>query len=794
MAGYGVGVYGTEVYGAAGVTYTSRYQWLLMVEWGGVETDESSRLIGVSVDRGGGKYTNGSGDGLADIGPGQLTIMLDNTDRRFDPRNTGSALYPNVTNLTAIHLLINDTVGNTQQPVFAGTIDDIRPAGGLDKTVTITASDDLELLRQQTATTPLTFNTTASAAIQAVAEIVGISDGIYQTSSHPLTVFAVENSNALQVITDLTEASLGQLFCDRRGKLRYYSLSYTGMSTHNINEDNVDKTITQSQPWDERYPSVHIYANRWARTASKVLWDYGKALGIASGATVTVRAEWSNIASVGALVYSKNPYISAPGVLTDAIAAYVSNVTAKSCDITVTNNSPWAQATKLTIKGVEYVTGLIFSDRRFQPGQKISGRLATETSTKQLYTATDTTLAIKRRNKFVLDSEYVQDGNFASAYVTLLKDHLKNGLSTVTITFESAASFAQQFGIELYDLVELDFQTLGIDGDDYYLGAIQHDWRAPEVGKVRTIMTLVQLLKSTATITPEPITDIPEEIVDPPVDGGLPPDTGGGTLCPADAPANGPYNLLAYGPNLIYNYGALNAGTYNLPCTIRNNVHTYRTTVTIAYKTEATSDNGLTWNPTAQSALTIRAGNLIATPIGNNTVRFEIPSNTVVSGITVEMPTGSAGVFLPGNIPIVSGSVAGTNEGGDVISGLEVGKIYNVDITSGPFVFGPAPNLSWAYQMYFGGSWESMGGLYPTDPTPNYFPPTSGTILSYDNLGTYNRVYFAATAAVSLRCSDNPGAFYDNGGALGYRISQALVYGTIRVTITSLTISNICPV
>jgi hypothetical protein len=785
--GYGFGVYGTEKYGDAGITYTSRYQWLLMIDWAGVETDESARLIGVSVDRGQGQYTNGSGDGLADIRPGVLSIELDNYDRRYDPRNTSSALYPNVTNLTTIRLYVNDTVGGTQQPVFSGTIDDIRPTGGLDKYVTITATDDLELLRQQTATTPLAFNTTASAAVQSVAEIVGISGGSYQTSAHPLTVFAVENSNALQVITDLAEASLAQMFCDRTGKLRYYSLSYTGMSTHNINEDNVDKTIIQSQPWDERYPSVHVYANRWARTAAKVLWDYGKALGVPAGSTVTVRAEWSNIGSVGQLVYSKNQYISSPGVLTNALSAYVSNVTARSCDITVTNVSPWAQATKLTIKGTEYVTGLIFSDRRYQPGQKISGRLATETSTKQLYTATDTALPTKRRNKFVLDSEYVQDGNFASAYATLLKDHLKSGLSTVTITFESAASFAQQFGIELYDLVELDFQTLGIDGDDYYLGAIRHEWRAPDVGAVRTTMTLVQLLKSATTITPEPIIDIPEELVDPPPDGGLPPETGGGAECLADAPANGPYNLLAYGPNVLYNYGANNVGTYSLPVQIRNNVHTNRTVVSIAYKTEATTDNGLTWQTTAQSAITIKAGGVAATDIGGGQWRFEIPSNLVVPSITVEIPTGTPTYTMTD--VLATGNVNGDDPVGAALTFTE-NDYYSIEAVDGPW-YTPAPSYpAYKFALSIGGVGYGAIGYNPYVGFQNTY---SAPIFDSFNLdGLHGRFYFQANGTA--------GAFYvpdnnysDNSGTLGYLLRKLEVTGNIRVTITRLTISNVCP-
>jgi hypothetical protein len=789
---YDEGVYDTAVYDATGLTYTSRYKWILMIDWGGIETDESERLLGVSVDRGQGKYTNGSGDGLADARAGQLSVILNNEDRRFDPRNSGSALYPNVTNLTPIRLLINNTSDWSQEPIFAGTVDDIRPDSS-SKTVTITATDDMELLRQQTATTPLKFNTTADAAIRSIAEAVGIDGGNYQASTHPLTVFAVENTNALQVITDLAEASLGQVFVDRRGHLRYYSLSYTGMATHSLNEDDVDKSILQSQPWDERYPAVAVYANRWARTSSKVLWDYGKNLAIPSGSSITVRAEWSNIGSIGALVYSKTPYISSPGVMTNALSAYISNVTPKSCDITVTNVSPWAQATKLTLKGQEYITGLIFSDRRYQPGQKISGTLATEASTKELFTAEDTALPAKRRNKFVLDSQYCQDGNYAQAYATLLKNHLKSGLSTVTVTFESAASFAQQFGMELYDLVELDAPTLGIAGDDYYLGAIRHEWQAPEVGKVQTTMTLVQLLKSSVSITPEPIIDIPEEITDPPDSGTLPPDTGGGTDCLSDAPANGPFDLLAHGPNMLYNYDLNRVGTYSLPCTIRNNVHANRTIVEIAYKTESTTDGGFTWHADAQSLINIRAvgsgGDAVATAsdIGGGRWRFEIPINVKAAAIIVEVPAGGGGAYTLGDT-IASGTMDATNDAGIALP-VTVGQYYSIEATGGPW-YTPYPQGAYEFGLMVGGS---PAGIIGHNPYIGYVNTLwSPAFASYNVDGSRGRIYFEATSTDVLFVLPDPD-FSDNTGSLGYLFKSLITSGNSRVTITSLTIRNICP-
>jgi hypothetical protein len=587
MAGIGSAVIGTEVIGAAGDTLTSRYQWVLTIDWGGVSTPESARLLSGNVDRGSSQYTNGSGDGLNDTPPGKLSIVLDNYDKRYDPRNASSPLYPNVTNLTSISLAVNDTTGGTQYPVFAGTIEDIRESGGPDAVVTVSAYDDLETLRQQTATTPLSFNITADAAIQLIATATGISGGIYEASSHPLTVFALENDNALQAATDITEASLGQLFVDRSGRLRYYSLSYSGMATHAIDEDTVDKNIRLSQPWDERYPYAAVYANRWARTASKVLWDYGGAFTIPSGSSRTVRAEWQQIAAVGPLKYSRNPYVSTPGVMTNALSAVISNITARSADITVTNVSPWPQGTKLQLLGIEYMTGITISDRRYQPGAKVKGQTAATVSTKQLYSAEDTTLAAKRRSRFVLDSEYIHDGNYAAAYAVLLKDHLKSGLQTITITFSTPDSMAQQFGIELYDLVEFTAPSLNIDGD-YYLGAVSHQWNEGRPGEVRTEMTLVQLLKSGASITQEPIIDVPELEPDPDQDNNgnpvLPPPVNGGCVYNT-APANGPFAVGIAGQ---FNTLDLNAAVASFPCIIRPPGFTNQT----AYSFRATRPAG----------------------------------------------------------------------------------------------------------------------------------------------------------------------------------------------------------
>lgn len=96
----------------------------------------------------------GRSDEFQEFDPGTATVVLKNTDRRFDPINTSSPYYPNVTPRRAIRISAAVDVSGTitYHEVFFGfvegwpvTISD----GGFNNTVTIEAVDILGLLAQE---------------------------------------------------------------------------------------------------------------------------------------------------------------------------------------------------------------------------------------------------------------------------------------------------------------------------------------------------------------------------------------------------------------------------------------------------------------------------------------------------------------------------------------------------------------------------------------------------------------------------------------------------------------------
>jgi hypothetical protein len=318
---------------------------------------------------------------------------------------------------------------------------------------------------------------------------------------------------------------------------------------------------------------------------------------------------------------------------------------------------------------------------------------------------------------------------------------------------------------------------------------------------VKTTLTLVKLLKSTVSITPEPLQEIPGELQpDPNEDGSgnplLPDPFGDG--CPFDAPANGPFDLLQAGPAVLYNYGPLRTGTYSLPCVIRNNVHTYRTLLNWTAVIETTPDNGRTWYQTSASPTFIvravnNAGQTVATAsnLGTGQYRFEIPANVTASGFVIEVSEG-AGVYAAGDV-ITSGTVDGVNAAGIEVTGLVAGGSYCVDGTGGPYQFENNPaKLSYSLKIGYDSGYTNAS-YFGYDTESGMVLITGWAARTEAISANYGRSYFQALSTSFWVCvGDNIN--HDNSGSTGYIFRNAIVTGNTRITFTSLTVRNICPV
>lgn len=91
-------------------------------------------------------YSRGASDETSYASAGRLTLVLNNRDYRFTPDNTSSSLFPYIKNKLPIKISIGE------DNLWIGFVETVEEQwnGGLQSTVTLTASDRLAVLARQT--------------------------------------------------------------------------------------------------------------------------------------------------------------------------------------------------------------------------------------------------------------------------------------------------------------------------------------------------------------------------------------------------------------------------------------------------------------------------------------------------------------------------------------------------------------------------------------------------------------------------------------------------------------------
>lgn len=177
--------------------------------------------------------TRGRDDAESSCDPGELTLLLDNTDGVFDSDNAAGPYYGYLRPMR--RLRVTATVGGTAYVRFTGYTEDwIQnwPDGADASTTSVTAHDRMSVLAGQD---PLTI--TPSAAGNADARIVAlltsadvdptdqiINAGAFATRA--LVAHPHSGENPLQAVQDVERSDGGVLFVDGTGSFVYHAVTY----------------------------------------------------------------------------------------------------------------------------------------------------------------------------------------------------------------------------------------------------------------------------------------------------------------------------------------------------------------------------------------------------------------------------------------------------------------------------------------------------------------------------------------------------------------------------------------
>ena len=487
MARYSTFKYGTnDTYGADGATEGGIVTWILLFNWdnsGGYDgTNEADRLKDVNIVRGRTSYLQEQGGGFEHMRPGRCTLRLDNYDRRYDPRNTGSALSPNVLPGRKMFLAVVDNSTQTQYTVFTGIIDNIipfnEPGGG---EVQIECVDYMAFLNDQqlsfTAAKQNTDITGAYATLLYDADYPGTFN--LDVDTQPVHVFGVTDKNAGQVAGELADACLGQFFVDVEGVAQFFSRDHTYPAATSLDEAQTLNDPLVGQPWEDVYNHVTVFANRPIKEQASIIYFLPGPFQFAQSTDTVLDVDYSSAFDVQISTYEANTALTGDGTDITSTTTLTPSLGYNGGTVTVRNNSNAGYLTKLEIRGRSWGT--------------VVQKYLAEDSTSQ------TTYGTRR---FVLDVPYLQDPNYADSFADTLKDFLKDDRENLEVQIQGREDL--QYGFELMEKVNYTSSTIDID-DNYWVMGIEHEWNIDTGQNVTTTLHLAKIVTDDTSITAAPV-------------------------------------------------------------------------------------------------------------------------------------------------------------------------------------------------------------------------------------------------------------------------------------------------
>jgi hypothetical protein len=640
MAKYGAFKYGSGTkYGAGAAvvlpTPVGEVTWILTINWSGSSGyNEAINMTDLQVMRGDRYYLGQAGGGFQQVSTGTMTATLDNRGNRYDPYNTGSAIYPNVAPGAAVRLRVKVNATGTTYNVFSGVLSDIRPISGKNDQVKIEAVDYLKWVADRKVSIAAHYNIPVTTAIGYVLDDAAFPETrSIQTTTQPIYIFDPAEVDAYTIIQDLAAANLGQFFIDKSGKAVFYDLKYNGMTTHNIDQAAILKEFMVSQPWENKRDQITVEVNRRARLENATIWQGGPYV-----------VQFYNYEDIE-VSFSPASSLTIPprywGIKVTATYGGASVDITQACWVEIISYT--STTAKLRLHNG---TGLVgtFQYVKLQGCQHVSSPTVYKYGT--------------GFRTFTLSSPWLQDSGYGNAYDDLIYTHLSAGSKNPEIRIEQRP--ATQYAIELFDKVHFTSAARWIDGT-WHVGGLQHKWNESSGQSVTTTLYLRNRLQSAATITPEPWAPVPEE---PPTPIPNDPDPNAPEIPPPDdstcltdaATANGPFEIR---PNDTY-LSTLTGKTQTdipYPCTLRPGTAANKSYLKIdgdyMYSTGAVVTNTALWTVSAIDANGIDIINGVNTQdssvtagyAGNRYATFSPAAAQTVTGFRILIPAASA----PGN-------------------------------------------------------------------------------------------------------------------------------------------------
>lgn len=471
--------YNTFKYGAAkyGTTSPDTLLWGLLIDWDddGVFTgeNEANRMKDMSIIRGRNYFVSPNGDGFEPIQPGQMRIVLNNRDGRYNPYNEASPLYPNVDSGKFIKLIVR--FGSTVYNLFSGTIQDIIPN---NNRVEILAEDGLRWLQDQLVETQIYQTITADTAIGYVLDAAkwpALWGKSLETGADTLSYWWAYGRNGWEEIRTLADSEFGRAWVDASGAMRFSNRYSTRAAVLSVDQSKLLRSVRIPQPWEVRRNIVQVTSNPITAQATADVWRAAGEYTVDAGATIDISIEFATPATgiirpVATTDYTAFSLTGGGGV--NLTADIVVNVVAssRSATLTITN----------TGVSLAYLNLL-----------KLRGNPLQQSTVRSKSTGTGATTRPRTLN---LNLEWQQNINNHASFSAQTLQFLQKVRELPQVQIEGRPDI--QFVPDLFDPVTVGINAMNI-GDTFQVGYIQHEWLSENGQAVRTTWKLEPLKEYT---------------------------------------------------------------------------------------------------------------------------------------------------------------------------------------------------------------------------------------------------------------------------------------------------------
>lgn len=485
--------YGTSTKFGASSGFDS-LAWGFEVDWNGDGvfdgTNEARRVCGFRCTRGRTAMLKSTGQGFETLRTGKAVITLWNDDGRYDGWNTASALYPNVSPGKDVRIRVRDMsqTGEVIQSVFYGTISDIVPMGYDERPkVNIYVDDGWEYLRNYPARVAMQENVSLDDAIGLVLDSIGWETrwGRSLTASSDTIRYwwGSGDRSAGAECEDLADSGFGNFFIGADGSARFVTRTTVTDSVANFYESELYKDIGNPQPWVMYRNVTQLRVHMRDQTSTALLYEqFGDAISIPIGETFVDFVSYAYNGNTVSAVSIVTPVANTDYTINSNAAGSGSDVSG-SCTVTVTNFGDRAKRSITNNSGaVAYIVTF-----------KIRGVAVYERNTSDVsYPSNPST--VRNPRQFFMDLKWQQSANTARDFCDVYGPFLAASHPYPVIVIES--NFSKQFGIELFDIVTVFSDKLGIGGVSFRVGGIDHEALDEGLQRMKTTFYLEPYVSS----------------------------------------------------------------------------------------------------------------------------------------------------------------------------------------------------------------------------------------------------------------------------------------------------------